>query len=115
MEISRRRFFKLAGGAALAAAIPAAALIPDPQGAWMWADGSWLSPDEFPELFDVIGHTYGLPNRAVDLFRLPDLTKVEVPVPRPHVGIRYLIKVRPNEENVPVGYLVAYTGEELPT
>ena len=133
MEISRRRFFTLAGAAAVAAGIPTVGLIADPRGAWMWADGSWLPAEEFPDLFEIIAHNYGLPRDPVDMFRLPDMSfdsirarweKAVMPegvekAPPPSIDINYIIKVREGEPgqagySMLVGTIIPYMGDELP-
>lgn len=135
MEISRRKFFSLAGGATAAIAlstVPAASvskLVEDKRGAWTFADGSWLDPEEFPELFDVIGHTYGLPRQPSSLFPLPDFM-ARVMDPWHHHGpchpnwcsearvvreFNHIIKVRPGgDDNIPVGTILAYVGSVPP-
>jgi microcystin-dependent protein len=40
-----------------------------PDATWRWCDGMALSRNTYPELFDVIGYTYG---GAGDLYNLPD-------------------------------------------
>jgi microcystin-dependent protein len=40
-----------------------------PPNTWAWADGRALSRTTYPELFDVIGYTFG---GAADLFNVPD-------------------------------------------
>ncbi|MEJ2528867.1 MAG: phage tail protein [Gammaproteobacteria bacterium] len=41
---------------------------------WMLCDGRWLSKDEFPELFAVLGYLYGKTTKSQgqNCFRLPD-------------------------------------------
>lgn len=136
MEITRRRFFALAGAIGAGGVLATTGmtgvtkLVENPRGAWMWVDGSWLPTDEFPELFDIIGHSYGLSNEPFDMFRLPDLMKlieaVDTPVPSSGgmlwtTGARevrshsHIIKVRPGtDDTMPVGTILAYAGEELP-
>lgn len=101
-----------AAGAASAAGVSGVAgLVESPRGAWMFADGSLLPKAEFPELYAVIGGGCGT---SPALFRLPDLAKVEVLVPRQLVGVRYLIKVRPGDDDIPIGTILAYVGSGLP-
>jgi microcystin-dependent protein len=60
------------------AAVPIGAIIPFagqniPFG-YLLCDGSETQRNRFPDLFDVIGNTYGVPNpNNVDTFKLPDL------------------------------------------
>jgi hypothetical protein len=104
-EVSRRQFFKLAGAAALATAIP----IPvqevltfgpfnaSPPGGWLICDGSILSVSEFPDLFAAIGKAYGGDEGH---FRLPDWRWI------PDTNIGTFIKIGGGGDSFPVGYVV---------
>lgn len=132
MGISRRKFLTLVGAAGVAAVSPGGAirqsarLISDPAGAWMWADGSLVDIYDCPELFSLLGYTYGKGENP-EFFRLPNLMmQVEKDVlgntssqPFLHFKgmllFRHIIKVRPElGDGLAVGSVLPYVGDELP-
>ena len=78
MKLNRRSFLTGCGAAATAAlAAPALAALPPPEPIgplpeWLSCDGRWLSVDDYFDLWNVIGSTYGY-DRVSEHFRLPDL------------------------------------------
>jgi microcystin-dependent protein len=106
---SRRTFFKLAGAAAVAAAIPksVSAIIESQSGGWMVCDGSELLPHQFPDLFRALGRSYGGTDGK---FCLPLFS------PSSSINPKHIIKVREdNNDQFPLGSVVWWAGERLPS
>ena len=126
-DLTRRKFFRLAGAAAAATAAtvaaPAAALsqfVADPAGAWIECDGQALSRAIHAALFRVIGTTYGAGD-GVSTFNLPDLRprwearpidrSFNAPCEAVCVNqFHHLIKACEGADGMPVGSLIMCAG-----
>lgn len=109
-EINRRTFFKLTTAAVAVASVPGPvqavlSAVEDPLGGWIPCDGRLLYRASFPDLFLVIGDTYG---GDVDKFCLPNFTgQVNTMNDRGDADVKGLVSLikarRDSNEIIPVG------------